>query len=523
MDISSVIEGTALNETHLVAGRSGLANPVVWVHIVDHPDITEWVRPGQLLLMTGYHWPKEEDEQRTLVRQLHERRLAGVILAIPRFLAHFPDSVRSVADEVGLPLFEIPWEIPFSQLTEAIHRRIIAHQHELLLRSDEIHRSLTLAAANSDSLGCLARLLTDKLGRDACFVSNNGVLLGASTDTEERRNRESAYLAAWHGQAGRITRPDGAAFMVAALKHPPSPPRLGCAVRVKNEQRALVWMDGQDKPFTDLDHRAIEHAAVVAALHLVHTDAIRQREEQLGYALLESLLDGSFLVSESSLERARIAGWDPCGQYRVALIQLKADMPVSTNCLQRLEQFKTQLQEALRARSAPRLVFSNASQVYFLLPASVSVDAFWRGLHGGRDMALAVSRPVEGVDGVATGKSDLQDLVPHLRRGQVVTFEKVLLPRALTGDAQARRIFVDQHIGPLLAQHKNEALLDTLAALSQEGFQLNKAAARLGIHINTLRYRFSRIQDLLHGSLDDGPFRFELQLALELWRIDQEL
>src|SRR3546814_826673 len=141
----------------------------------------------------------------------------------------------------------------------------------------------------------------------------------------------SDLLQVWREQAGSITRSGGEAFRVPALKCPPSPARLGCAVRVRGEQQALVWMDEHDKPFTDLDHRAIEHAAVVAALHLVHADAVRQREEQLGYALLESLLDGSFLAGESSLERARIAGWDPCARYRVALVQLKPEMPVSRN------------------------------------------------------------------------------------------------------------------------------------------------------------------------------------------------
>src|SRR3546814_9283565 len=139
--------------------------------------------------MTGYHWPKEEDAQQTLVRQLHERRLACMILAVPRFLTHFPASVRDVADSVGLPLFEIPWEIPFAQLTEEIHGRIIAHQHELLVRSDEIHRSLTMVAATSDNLGSLARLLTDKLGRDTNFVSNTGVLLGAVNETDRKSTR----------------------------------------------------------------------------------------------------------------------------------------------------------------------------------------------------------------------------------------------------------------------------------------------------------------------------------------------
>src|SRR3546814_4818044 len=60
---------------------------------------------------------------------------------------------------VGLPLFEIPWEIPFAQLTEEIHGRIIAHQHELLVRSDEIHRSLTMVARSEEHTSELQSLM----------------------------------------------------------------------------------------------------------------------------------------------------------------------------------------------------------------------------------------------------------------------------------------------------------------------------------------------------------------------------
>src|SRR3546814_6829220 len=63
-----------------------------------------------------------------------------------------------------------------------------------------------MVAATSDNLGSLARLLTDKLGRDTNFVSNTGVLLGAVNETEERRKHESAYLQVWREQAGSITR-----------------------------------------------------------------------------------------------------------------------------------------------------------------------------------------------------------------------------------------------------------------------------------------------------------------------------
>src|SRR3546814_15316791 len=73
---------------------------------------------------------------------------------------------------------------------------------------------------------------------------------------------------------------------------------------------------------------------------------------------------------------------------------------------------------ALQAWSAPRLLFANANQIYFLLPASVSIESFWRGIHVDQDIALAVSRPVQGVQGMAMGKTDVPDLLPHLSRSE---------------------------------------------------------------------------------------------------------
>src|SRR5690606_15120048 len=112
------------------------------------------------------------------------------------------------------------------------------------------------------------------------------------------------------------------------------------------------------------------------------------------YALLESLLDGSFRANESSLERARIAGWDPYADYYVALLQPSADDADSPHGLTRLMQWKQRADDALRARRATPMVFMNGSRIYFLLPVSVSLDRFWRDLRVGRQGALAVSRPV---------------------------------------------------------------------------------------------------------------------------------
>lgn len=141
-----------LGNTSVVAGLAGLEREVLWVHIVDLPDPLPWVHPGQLLLTTGYAWPREEEAQRALIRALAERNLAGVGLAVPHFFEHFSQAAHAEADRVALPLLEVPWDIPFAHITEALHRAILAEQYQMIEQSEVIHRALTRAALEAGSL-----------------------------------------------------------------------------------------------------------------------------------------------------------------------------------------------------------------------------------------------------------------------------------------------------------------------------------------------------------------------------------
>src|SRR5699024_9639487 len=82
---------------------------------------------------------------------------------------------------------------------------------------------------------------------------------------------------------------------------------------------------------------------------------------------------------------------------------------------------------------------------------------FWQHLEADDQLALAVSRSVQGVDGIVLGAEDVRSLVPNMQWGQVLSFDRLLFPRALMGDADAGRIFITDHLGSLLAQRRNTA------------------------------------------------------------------
>ncbi|WP_321812548.1 MULTISPECIES: PucR family transcriptional regulator [unclassified Burkholderia] len=523
MKLDTAIRETVLRDAKVVAGGQNLQREITWVHMVDHPDIVNWVKSGELLLSTGYNWPSDENASRQLVRDLSAIELAGVVLAVPNFREHFPPEAIEEANRIGLPLLELPWEIQFSDVTHEILAKIINFQGELIERSEQLHRALTNAAVSATSLSDIAHALSDLLGRPVAFTDQAGHMLGNSIS-------DADAIAALEPQFVDATRSDLHSHYRVPANRPVKIPfpaadgfvqRLCHAVRLQDTVVALIWLDLVDNGSDELDVRAIEHASVVAALHMMHQRQLAQQEDRLGYALVASLLDGEFTASASALERARVCGWSEAAPYRVGLVLIDEPIPLTTEGLERRERWVDAIKRQLRAKGMPEMLAIWLNQIRFILPADTSMETLWDAVTDKR-AAMAVSRVHSGVQGMATGAKDVDALVPTLRPGRLHHFDEILFPRALMGEADARDMLVERLVLPLVEKRRGESLLETLGTLSDEGFQLANTAKALGIHISTLRYRVERIESALNVSLEDPQTRFKLQFAIALYRLREE-
>ena len=340
MKLLEALDLPILESTRVVAGLAGLEHDVLWVHIVDLPDPLPWVRPGQLLLTTGYAWPRDEEAQRALVRALAERNLAGLGMAVPHFFEHFSQAAHEEADQVALPLLEVPWDIPFVQITEALHRAILDEQYQVIEQSEVIHRALTRAALEAGSLQEIAATLGRLIQRAITFEDTDGRVLAEyvieQEEDEARRatragGRSPPELMAALESLGylRAIRATNKPIHLPALPHLDFAARVVCPIRLKEELIGQVWIIEGETPLSELDLRAAEHAAVVTALQIAHQRELTMLEGRLGYTFLDTLLEGRFEPTPHALERAQLLGFDPQGEYRVGLLVLDEPVPLS--------------------------------------------------------------------------------------------------------------------------------------------------------------------------------------------------
>jgi PucR family transcriptional regulator, purine catabolism regulatory protein len=506
-----------LKRAKIVAGAGALERTLSWVHVVDVPDPLPWVREGHFLLTTGYAWPRDESAQYRLISELAHRGLAGLGLAVPNFFEQMPKAARQAADDHDFPLLEIPWDIPFSSITEQIHQFILSFQRELLERSEAIHRKLMKAALEAESLQDISDSLSSLIGRDVAIEHPEGGVLAYSEQGRPAAVR--AVSSVLHlGQQTGPDRPD--AFHLPEMPELGLPARFVCPIHLKRELTGIVWITETSGPLGELEQRAAEYAAVVISLHLSQQRALASLERQLGYSFLESLQEGKFELTTQMVNRAQILGFDPEGVYFVGLLLIRAQVPLSRDGIIRREKLTERLRAELQALDVPPLLSISQNQVTFLIPERCdSVHSLWSRLQA-KDVTLFISRKHKGFEGVSQGYAEVCSMIPYAAAGEAARFEDLLVHRVLTGEQEARLQFMAKLFAPLKTGKNGEVLVETLIAAARSGFQLKKTAEELCIHPKTLRYRLDRAIALGGLDLDNPDTRFELQLAARILSLE---
>src|SRR6204780_1293947 len=128
----------------VLAGQGGLAARVRWVHVLELADAAHLLQGGELVLTTGIALPADPV---LLARYATDLAAAGVsALAVElgrRYVGELPAALVRAAAGSGLTLIAFEREVPFVEITEAVHAQIIDAQLEELRASERLHEVFT--------------------------------------------------------------------------------------------------------------------------------------------------------------------------------------------------------------------------------------------------------------------------------------------------------------------------------------------------------------------------------------------
>ncbi|WP_153545151.1 PucR family transcriptional regulator [Streptomyces sp. RB17] len=543
--LASLVHHSALKLT-VRAGEDRLDVPVRWAHVSELADPVPYMEGGELLLITALKLDAEDPEgMRRYVKRLVGAGVVGLGFAVGVNYEEIPAALVDACRTEGLPLLEVPRRTPFLAISKAVSAAIAADQYRAVTAGFAAQRELTKQALNAGPEGLLGALAGQVDGWAALYDASGSVVAAAP----EWAGRRAARLTA---DVERLReRPAPASSVVGGPDHEDRVElhSLGTGRR----PRAALAV-GTAATLGTAERYAVHSAIALLTLTTERSRSLHAAEQRIGTAVLRMLLAGEpdharavagdlygglldapfrMIVAESVPGPAARAHADAQGHVRAP--GAGGGAPVTGDpggdplggLAEGVESAAARSGEAvLVVPEGERLVVLAAdggaavaacTQYAAVLEAARAVPEQAAGDED--DLVVGLSAPAGPIAAAVAYKQAEQALSVARRRGRVLVEHEQLAAGSvlpLLAD-DAVKAFAD---GLLRALHEHDAtgrgdLVASLRAwLSRHG-QWDAAAADLGVHRHTLRYRMRRVEEILGRSLDDPDVRMELWLALK--------
>jgi PucR family transcriptional regulator, purine catabolism regulatory protein len=486
----------------LLAGKEQTGGAVRWVHASELEDPTPWLKGGELILTTGMNVGTTRAAQRAYVQRLADAGVAGLGFGLGFNHDTTPKALITAAEAAKLPLFEVPYPVPFIAITEAIFSRILAEQYDTLQRAVDAEHVLTRAVMEGRGVEGIAASLADVTKGWALLLDLHGLPLASTS-------RSAALRGARIWEELKGSRPEGTSFSLTLVDrgHHIWVQPVGAQGRVE----AFLAV-GKPEALSQLDRIVAGHALSLFAIELATSRAIADAQRRLQGDFFDELAGGGMSAADAGRGLARF-GFERDGRLMVVAIEGGEPDTVSHAATDRLSR-----------AGGGFLISTHAGGVNLLIPGDGDPPNLGQlgkelGERTGADLRVGAGSPAEIT---AVGRS-LREAryalqVCRLEGWASAGFEQLGTYRLLLSmtDPDALRAFADAMLAPLDTYDRdhNGELAVSLQSFLEHNARWETAAAQLYVHRHTLRYRMRKVEELTGRDLTSSFDRMEFWLAL---------
>lgn len=519
------------------ADRPGaLDRPVRWVHVSDLADLSNLLEGGEMVLTTGQALADVAHRDEYLPR-LARAGAVAVVVELGLHVDDVPRSVREAGAHLELPVIALHRPVRFVEVTEEVHRRIVAEQYaevDYARRVHEAFTTLSMRRASVDEIVAAAAdmletpIVLEDLNRQVLAFVRRGVPLTELLAEWERQSR----LNPGTGQGTWIARPVGP---------------------YRQEWGRLVAPRGRG-PDGAADERTVttlERAAQALALHRMVEQDRTSLEMRAQSGLVDDLLRGRMRDESEATARAHALGLRPALTYVPMTVRLRETGNVNQLLIQqRRGRTLDAVVHAIRSAGHSVLTASrDDGQIDLLLaPQLKAMHKGHKGMAVGArpdteaaivEVASSIRRAVIRVDGVLASvigvgpeSSRLVDAAGGLAESGHVAEVALAMsdddkPFFRAADVRLRGLvaliradprvqaFAETELRGLLERRAKygDDMFDLLESFLEVGGNKTELAKQLHMSRPTLYARLAAIERLLGVDLDDAESRTSLHVA----------
>lgn len=449
------------------------------------------------------------------------------------------------------------WELLAWQLANFIeNNRLfvkVSNSNILLKNTMDVHKELGRQLLRGRSLDQIIAALAHLLERDVIVQDHYFQVLGSFffRDDEELKTLEEAMNDA-------IRSKNTFRKIIEQINSSKEPRFLHSFPRYKLERCRLVApmtlgesvtgyvsiLEDEERKLGEMDYLAIEHAVTVFTLKVMQDKVARDLEEWSRGDFLDDLISGNYRSEEEIKQKASNLGCKLAEPYQVMFFNLNQvsfaqDLQNSNDHHFSLKRHVFDLVSKFLKEKIPESIVGTKSEaiIAVALPGkreisikevAVLIREKIKELYPEANITVGLGRPVKTIDDIRVSYQEARRAVlinRELERGeQINSYDSLGAYKILfnVNDLGELQYFMDQTLGVVLEHDrdkKKDTLLSTLKCYLLCNCNNQKTADQLNIHLNTLKYRLHKIEELTGKDLNDPETRLNFQLALKIQEI----
>ena len=129
IQVSDWYKSSEQQDVILEAGGNGLNRNILGAHIVEKPDISEFLSGQEIVFTTGVALA-DDNELLALAETVFSSGASALVLNTGKYINHIPDELKVFCTKNNFPLFSVPWAVHIEALIQSVYNLVTTQNIE---------------------------------------------------------------------------------------------------------------------------------------------------------------------------------------------------------------------------------------------------------------------------------------------------------------------------------------------------------------------------------------------------------
>ncbi|WP_373895520.1 PucR family transcriptional regulator [Virgibacillus sp. CBA3643] len=534
LTINDIIKRDSFKDAKVIAGKQGISRHVRWTHILETNKFDSLINGDELILTTGAGLKLDSSSALPYIRNLIDRKAAGICVEIGTHVSHISNEVIQLANQRQFPIIIFDHFVKFVDITQDLHSLMINQHHQMLNQLNQLSTRFNELSLLPNGILKILQELHTYLKGDTLYITDESRSYYYPPETKFMEEKIRQHIS---DQSHQST--NGGFISLNEKKFALVP------VKGLGQIWGYLCLQAEEDNLQDFLFSVMDRASVAIAQIMLRNRTIEERKQNIEDKMVRNLLHGKEYDPDEmqTIFPSTLKDFN----YRIMLIQ--TDQPETNTDEEDWNEIK--LQQSVMFRSLfkqhgfyPAISIgkndiaiitsfqvkndSDRAITKFSQVVQSITDIRAKNIFDGNTCIFGISNVYKDISALMTGYQEAKRVL-FLQGANIsssIFYENIGIYRILLKQQDAYlKSYINDYLSPLIRydQETKSELLRTLEVYLNLQGSKKEAADQLFIVRQTLYHRLRKMEELLGKDFMEPNNRLALEMAIKAYYISEDI